>query len=114
MVQHFHDGMKARVQNYGEFSEPFEVTDLVKQGCVMAPLCMTFSAMDAFHDSDTGFPIRYHFDGNVVNLKGLQAKPMVQTGVLDEQLPEWSCLTHVVPRPRLGASLLGGGSNVTG
>ena len=24
------------------------------------------------------------------------------------------CLTHVVPRPRLGASLLGGGSNVTG
>ena len=25
-----------------------------------------------------------------------------------------SCLTHVVPRPRLGTSILGGGSNVTG
>ena len=26
MVRHFHDGMQARVQNDGEFSEPFEVT----------------------------------------------------------------------------------------
>ena len=30
------------------------------------------------------------------------------------RLPDRSCLTHVVPRPRLGTSLLGGGSNVTG
>ena len=55
MVQQFHDGMQARVQN----DEPFEVTNGVKQGCVMAPalFSMTFSAMlmDAFQDSDTGF-----------------------------------------------------------
>ena len=55
----YHDGMQARVQNDGEFSEPFEVTYGVKQGCVMAPTLfrMMFSAMiiDAFQDSDTGF-----------------------------------------------------------
>ena len=78
MVRQFHDGMQARVQNDGEFAEPFEVTNEVKQGCVMAPtlFSMTFSAMlmDVFQDSDTGFPIRYRFDGNIFNLKRLQAK----------------------------------------
>ena len=37
MVRQFHDGMQARVQNDGEFYEPFEVTNGVKQDCVMAP-----------------------------------------------------------------------------
>ena len=62
----------------------------VKQGCVMAPtlFSMLFSAMLmlAFQDSDTGFPIRYRFGGNIFNLRRLQAKPKVQTDVLDELL----------------------------
>ena len=37
MVRQFHDGMQARVQNDGEYFEPFPVTNGVKQGCVMAP-----------------------------------------------------------------------------
>ena len=37
MVQQFHDGMQARVQNDGEYSEPFLVSNGDKQGCVMAP-----------------------------------------------------------------------------
>ena len=90
MVRQFHGGMQARVQNDGKFSEPFEVTNGVKQGCVMAPtlFSMMFSAMlmDAFQDSDTGFPIRYRFDGNIFNLRRLQAKTKVQTVVLDELL----------------------------
>ena len=52
MVRQFHDDMQARVQNDGEFSDPFEVTNGVKQDCVMAPtlFSMMFSAMlmDAF------------------------------------------------------------------
>ena len=52
MVRQFHYGMQARVQNFGEFSKPFEVTNGVKQGCVMEPklFIMMFSAMltDAF------------------------------------------------------------------
>ena len=62
MVRQFHDGMQARVQNDGEFSEPFEVRNGVKQVCVMAPtlFSMMFSAMlmDTFQDSDTGILIR--------------------------------------------------------
>ena len=42
--------------------------------------------IDAFQDSDTGFPIRYRFDGNIFNLRRLQAKTKVQTDVLDELL----------------------------
>ena len=84
--------MQARVQNDGEFSEPFEVTNWVKQGCVMAPklfsMVFPFPAMlmDVFQDSDTGFPIRYCFDGNIFNLRRLQAKTKVQPVVLVELL----------------------------
>ena len=84
------DVMQARVHNDGEFSEPFEVTDWVKLGCVMAPtlFSMVFPAMlmDVFQDSDTGFPIRYRFEGNIFNLRRLQARTKVQADVLDELL----------------------------
>ena len=65
MVRLFHDGMQARVQNDGEFSEPFEVTNGVKQGCVIAPtlFSMMFSVMlvDAFQDNGIGFSISQNY-----------------------------------------------------
>ena len=77
MEWQFHDGMQARVQNDGEFFEPFEVTNGVKHGCVMAPtlfsIMFTAMLMDAVKDSDTGFPIRYRFDGNIFNKPKLSA-----------------------------------------
>ena len=86
MVQQFHDGMLARVQNDGEFSDSFPVTNGVKQGCILAStlFSMMFSAMltDAFQDGDNGIPIRYRFDGKLFNLRRLQAKSKVQTEVL--------------------------------
>ena len=52
MVRQFHDGMQVRVQNDGKYSEPFPVTNRVKQACVMAPTLfrIMFSVMltDAF------------------------------------------------------------------
>ena len=90
MVRQFRDGMLARVQNDDEFSNPFPVTNGVKQGCVLAStlFSMMFSAMltDAFQDGDNGIPIRYRFDGKLFNLRRLQAKSNVQTEVLDEFL----------------------------
>ena len=90
MVRQFHDGMLARVQNDGEFSDPFPVTNGVKQGCILAStlFSMMFSALltDVFQDGDNGIPIRYRFDGKLLNLKRLQAKSKVQTKVLDEFL----------------------------
>ena len=90
MVRQFHDGMLAQVQNDGELSDPFPMTNGVKQGCILAPtlFSMMFSAMftAAFQDGDNGIPIRYHFDGKLFNLRRLQAKSKVQTAVLDKFL----------------------------
>ena len=87
-VRQFHDGMLARVQNDDEFSDPFPVTKRVKQGCVLTLMLfsMMFSVMlkDIFQDGDNGISIRYRLDGKLFNLKRLQAKPKVQTEVLDE------------------------------
>ena len=92
-MRQFHDGMLARVQNDGEFSNPFPVTNGVKQGCVLAStlFSMMFSAMltDAFQDGDNGIPIRYRFDGKLFNLRRLQAKSKVQTKVQTEVLDEF-------------------------
>ena len=82
--------MLAWVQNDGGFSYPFPVTNGVKHGCVLAStlFSMIFSAMltDAFQDGDNSIPIEYRFDGKLFNLRRLQAKPKVQTEVLDEFL----------------------------
>ena len=36
-IDMFHNGMQTRLQNDGEYTELFPVTNGVKQGCVMAP-----------------------------------------------------------------------------
>ena len=80
--------IERQFQNDGEFSKPFPVTNGVKQGCELTSILfsMMFSAMitDAFQDYDAGVPIRYSFDSKLFNLRRLQAKSKVQTGVLDE------------------------------
>jgi len=90
MVQHFHDGMQARVQENGETSEPFPVTNGVKQGCVLAPtlFSLLFSAMltNAFRDGDVGVGIRYRTDGKLFNPRRLQAKTKVMTDTIREFL----------------------------
>ena len=86
MVRQYYDDMQARVQNEGEYSDPFQVTNRVKQGCVIAPTLpsIMFSAMltDAFQDVDVGFHIRYLFYGKSLNLRRLQAKSKVQMDVI--------------------------------
>ena len=78
----FHDGMQARVQDNGAYSEPFHVGNGVKQRCVLAPtlFSMMFSAMltDAFHSGEMGIDLRYRTDGKLFNLRRLQAKTRVQ------------------------------------
>ena len=80
--------MQARVQNDGEYSVPFQVTNKVKPGCIMVStlFSMMFSVIltDAFQDSDDGFPIRYRFDGKLFNPMRLQAKSNVRKDVQDK------------------------------
>ena len=79
--------MLAQVQNGREYSQPFPVTNEVKQE-VLAPtlFIVMFMHTDAFQDFDVGFPFRYRFDGKVFILRRLQAKSKVQTEVLVEFL----------------------------
>ena len=53
----------------------------------MAPtlFSMMFSAMltESFQDIDARFPIRYRFDGKLLNQRWLQAKSKVQSVVVD-------------------------------
>ena len=83
IVKQLHDGMKARVQDNGEFSEPFSVSNGVKQGCVLAPTLFSIiiSAMlaDAFKNGDEGINIIYRMDGQLFNLKRLKAKTKIKT-----------------------------------
>ena len=47
IVQQFHDGMRAHVQDNGDTSEAFVITNGVKRGSVLAPImfCLMFLAM---------------------------------------------------------------------
>ena len=83
VVRQFHDGIQARVQDDGTFTEHFSVSNGVKQGCVLAPILFSimFLAMltDSFGNGDVGINIKYRTDGQLFNLRRLQAKTKVQS-----------------------------------
>ena len=86
IVWQFHDGMRAHVQDNGDISEAFAVTNMVEQGSVLAPIlvCSMFSAMlqDAFHHSEDGIGIIYQTDGKLHNQHHLKAVTKVKQTVI--------------------------------
>ena len=100
LVQQFHEGMQARVQDSGEFSDTFPVTNGVKQGCVLAPtlFSLMFSAMltEAFRDEDVGVNLKYRTDGKLFNLRRLQAKTKVMTDIIRDLLFADDCALNAV------------------
>ena len=90
IVRQFHDGMMVRVLDDGNASDPFLVTNGVKQGCVLAPtlFSLMFSAMltDAFRETSTGIPIKYRCDGKLFNPRRLQAVTKVKETVIRDLL----------------------------
>ena len=90
LVRLFHDGMQARVKSHGKLSEPFPVTNGVKQGCVLAPTLFSimFSAMmqEAFRSPPPGVTIRSRTDVSVHDtgfLSKLKAKKAEKVLVCD-------------------------------
>ena len=77
IVQQLHDGMMAKVMDNGDESDAFEVTNGVKQGCVLAPtlFSMVFSAMllDAYSGSEEEIKVKFRTDGKLFNPRRLQA-----------------------------------------
>ena len=81
IIQSFHDGMMARIVENGDVSDPFPVSNGVKQGCVLAPtlFSLMFATMlfCALSKTDAGITIRYRYDGRFFDLRRLKAKTKV-------------------------------------
>ena len=82
--------MLARVQDNGETSEAFPVTNRVKQGCLLATtlFSLMFSAMlsHAFRDSVVGIGIKYRTNGSLFNLRRLKVKTKAKVSTTNDFL----------------------------
>ena len=79
MVIQLHEDQYGQIRLNNDLSEPFPITNGVKQGCVLAPTIFSifFSMMleqatDDLEDEDFVY-IRYRLDGSLFNLRWLQA-----------------------------------------
>jgi len=90
VVRSFHDGMMARVIENGDVSEPFPVTNGVKQGCVLAPtlFSLLFAEMlsAALSQTSAGIKIRYRTDGRFFDLRRLKANTKVREALVRDFL----------------------------
>ena len=86
----FHEGMKASVVSDGMMSDPFDVTNGTKQGCVMAPVlfALFFSLMlkHAFSDLDTGVKFQFRSSGGLFNHQRFKAKTLLRTEIIRDLL----------------------------
>ena len=79
MVIQLHENQRGQIRLNGDLSEPFTISNGVKQGCVLAPTLFSifFSMMlkqatENLEDED-GVYVRYRLDGSLFNLRRLQA-----------------------------------------
>ena len=75
MVIQLHENQRGQIRLNGNLSEPFPISNGVKQGCVLAPTLVSifFSMMlkqaTVDLDVDEGVYIRYRLDGSLFNLR---------------------------------------------
>ena len=109
IVRQFHAGMLARVQDNGETSEAFPVTNRVKQGCLLATtlFSLMFSAMlsHAFRDSVVGIGIKYRTNGSLFNLRRLKAKTKVKVSTTNDFLFADDCALNAASEAKVQHSV---------
>ena len=90
LIRSFHQDMKGTVQFDGNLSEPFDIRNGVKQGCVLAPTLfgIFFSMLlkHAFGDTKEGVFLRTRSDGRLFNLDRLKAKTKVIQALIRDLL----------------------------
>ena len=90
LVRSFHQDMKGTVQFDGNLSEPFDICNGVKQGCVLAPTLfgIFFSMLlkHAFGDANEGIFLRTRSDGRLFSLARLRAKTKVSLAMIRDML----------------------------
>ncbi|GFS13568.1 RNA-directed DNA polymerase from mobile element jockey-like protein [Elysia marginata] len=92
MVIQLHQNQQGHVRLNGDVSEPFPISNGVKQGCVLAPTLFSifFSKMieQATEDlvPEDGVYVRYRLDGSLFNLRRLQAHTKTQERLIRDLL----------------------------
>ena len=90
MVRSLHDGMMARVIENGDVSDPFPVTNGVKQGCVLAPALFSLLLAEmlsaALTKRSAGTTTHYRTDGRFFDLRRLKANTKVQEALVRDFL----------------------------
>ena len=79
MVNQLHENQRGQVRLNSDLSEPFPISNGVRQGCVLAPtlfsifFTMMLKQATVDLDDDEGVYVRYHLHGSLFNLRRLQA-----------------------------------------
>ena len=88
LVKLLHEGMQGRVKSDNALSEAFNITNGVKQGCVLAPslfgIYLTAVIQEALGNNNRGIYIRYRSDGKLFNLSRLRANTKVRRELVKE------------------------------
>ena len=105
IIRSFHEGMMARVIEHGAASDPFPVSNGVKQGCVLAPtlFSLLFASMlfAALSKTSSGINVRYRCDGRFFDLRRLKAKTKVLEALVRDFLFADDCALVAVNEPDL-------------
>ena len=90
LIRLFHDDMTGQVLSNGDFTDSFNISNGVKQGCVLAPvlfnLYFTQVLCHAVKDLKLAIYIRYRPDGSVFDLRRLAAKTKTSVKLILEAL----------------------------
>ena len=90
IIRLFHVDMTGQVLSNGEQSDPFSISNGVKQGCVLAPVLFNlfFSCVlrQAVGNTDKGVYVRFRYDGSIFYLRRLSAKTKTLNSLIQEAL----------------------------
>ena len=79
IIHLFHVDMTEQVLSNGEQSDPFSISNGVKQGCALAPvlfnLFFTSILRQAVGSMDEGVYVRLRYDGSIFDLRRLKQRP---------------------------------------
>ncbi|XP_076061594.1 uncharacterized protein LOC143037342 [Oratosquilla oratoria] len=92
MVIQLHENQRSQIRLNGDLSEPFPISNGVKQGCVLAltlfsiffNMMLKQAAKDL--DDEDGVYVRYRLDGSLFNLRRLQAHTKTQERLIQDLL----------------------------
>ena len=99
IIRLFHVDMTGQVLTNGEQSDPFSISNGVKQGCVLAPVLFNlyFACVlrQAVGNMDKGVYVRFRYDGSIFDLRRLSAKTKTLNSLIQEALFADDCALMV-------------------